>query len=89
DIAHNIKMLKTLREKSKHCSALVALHDLNLGLRYFDHILLLSRGVILYSGPPDELFHNNLLDRAFGVKFLRIATENGHFLYPEPSGTPL
>lgn len=54
------------RERGSIC--LVALHDLNLALRYCDQIVLLTEGRVLAAGPSTATLTPDLLRRAYGVE---------------------
>ena len=82
DIGHHLQMLDTFKENSKRCLVVVCMHDLNLGLRYFDIIIFLDLGRVVYLGGPDELVRSNLMDKKFNVDFFKIKTEAGWSLQP-------
>ena len=47
--------------------ALIAMHDINLALRFSDHIVVLAEGRILASGVAATALEPEILARAFGV----------------------
>lgn len=49
-------------------SAIVAIHDLSLAMRFCDRLIVLSHGQCVGSGNPAELMNSGVLSRAFGVE---------------------
>ncbi len=49
---------------------IAALHDLNLAVRFFDHLLLLAGGRILAAGTAAEVITPPLIKEAYGVEAL-------------------
>ena len=56
-------------------SALMAIHDLNLALRFSDTFLLLRSGTVLARGGP-EVISAETIEEAYGVK-VRVEGNNG------------
>lgn len=54
--------------KELGCTALCALHDLNLAAQYCDRIYVLNHGRIVKEGTPEEVITEDLLQDVFGVK---------------------
>ena len=48
--------------------ALIAVHDLNLALRFCDRIVVLGQGRVLASGRPADVLTPALLRTAYGVR---------------------
>jgi len=70
DLRWQLRVLNTVRELTRRtgCSALVAIHDLNLALRFCNHILVLGGGRLLAAGEPQATLDAALLRRAYGVE---------------------
>ncbi|MDR1040836.1 MAG: ABC transporter ATP-binding protein [Deltaproteobacteria bacterium] len=83
DVRHNLDMLSSLRKRSAGSLVLVAIHDLNLAVRFFSRIVVLSEGRVAFDGPPARLLAERVLDAIFGVSFLRAEVRGGFLLYPE------
>lgn len=65
DIDHQIEILDLLRglNKEKAITIVMALHDINLAIRYSDEIILLNKGTKLAMGRPEEIItEGNLQD---------------------------
>ena len=58
-------------------------HDLNLAARFADHVVLMSRGRVLASGPPRDVLTPELVDAAFGVRPVVYEDDGGrvHLLF--------
>jgi iron complex transport system ATP-binding protein len=68
DLAHQIALLKTLRQIAKLGSTvMIVLHDINLALRFAEHVVLLFDGRVLSSGTPLEVFSTDNMKTAFQV----------------------
>ena len=69
DLAHSIDVLSLVRrlrdEEGK--TIVMVLHDLNLAVRYADHLLVMGEGRIAATGTPDEVMDADLLRDVFGL----------------------
>ena len=62
DIAHGIALLRALREHARQgIGVLAILHDLNLGARFADRVLLLSEGQTAAAGSPGDVMTSSML----------------------------
>jgi len=64
-----------LRERNRnHGTTVVAvLHDLNLAVRFSDHLVLLGSNGLVDVGSPEQVMTEANLDEAFGLKSMIIA----------------
>ncbi len=78
DLRWQMLALSTVREAIKDSDgiALIALHDINLALRFCDRIVVLGEGTVLADG-PSEVVNPDLLLRAYRVKARCEATASG------------
>ena len=68
DLRYQLEVLRTLRALARDGAIVVAaIHDLTLAARFFDRIVLLSRGNAV-AGPPEEVLEAGALSEAFGVE---------------------
>ncbi|MCV2403753.1 ABC transporter ATP-binding protein [Marinomonas sp. C2222] len=69
DLNWQIQVLETVRNevKKNQSTAVLVCHDINLALRYCDHILLLNQGQLLSSGLPKECLTPDTLAKAYQV----------------------
>jgi len=70
DLRWQLQVLETVRAltRSHQTVGLIAIHDLNLALRFCDHIIVLGNGRLLAAGDPAEAFNAETLRRAYGVE---------------------
>jgi iron complex transport system ATP-binding protein len=70
DLRWQLHVLETVRALTRrHRSiGLIAIHDLNLALRFCDRIVVLGNGSLLAAGDPAEVFDTDVLRRAYGVE---------------------
>jgi iron complex transport system ATP-binding protein len=70
DIKHQLEILNILRclSQSKHCSVIVAMHDLNLASRFSDRLLILKQGCIFAVGTPESVLTEENIESVYGVK---------------------
>lgn len=70
DIKHQLEILCMLRglAQSKHCSVIVAMHDLNLASRFSDRMLILKQGRIFAVGTPASVLTEENIESVYGVK---------------------
>lgn len=82
DIGHNLHMLETFKAIGDRALVIVCLHDLNLGLRFFDRVAVMKDGRVAYFGETDELVEGGLLNDVFEIEFVKIKTEVSWMLQP-------
>lgn len=70
DIKHQLEILHILRSlaQTKHCSVIMAMHDLNLASRFSDRMLMLKKGCIFAVGTPDAVLTEENIEAVYGVK---------------------
>lgn len=66
DIQYQLEVLDIL--KSIGCTALCALHDLNLAAQFCDRIYVLKDGRIVCEGTPDQVLTPERIEEVYGVK---------------------
>lgn len=82
DLRHQIETMKIMRGivRSDNCGMIIALHDLNLALRYSDKILMLKDKKIYSYGTPDEIITPRSIKDVYGVEAEIIRNERGPFV---------
>ncbi len=69
DFRHRAEIMRCLRELAEAGNAVfVVLHDLNLSMRFADRVLVMDRGKIVLSGPPQAVLTPENLARVFGIE---------------------
>ncbi|KUN77996.1 ABC transporter ATP-binding protein [Streptomyces griseoruber] len=69
DLAHAIDVLDLVSDlQGSGCTVVMVLHDLNLAVRYSDHLVVMRSGSILAQGHPSDVITAELLHAAFGLR---------------------
>lgn len=70
DIRHQLEVLEIVNNlvKERKMSAVIALHDLNLGARYTDTMVMLREGRIFSAGKAEDLYTPKMIEEVYGVK---------------------
>lgn len=71
-----LRLIKSIVKKNAY-SAVIAIHDLNMAMRYCDRILLLDKGKMRAFGRPDEVMTEKNIRDTYGIK-IEFVTRNGH-----------
>lgn len=69
DLATSVDILELVRKLRRELNRTVVmvLHDLNLAVRYSDHLVVMNQGRILASGSPQDVITSELLKQAFSL----------------------
>jgi len=70
DLNRQIAVLDFVREEAARRGTLVvvALHDLNLALRFTDRLVMVGHGALQAEGAPEDTLSPDLLARVYGVE---------------------
>lgn len=70
DINHQIEILNLLKRlnKEKGTTIILVIHDINLGVRFSDEVIMLDRGKILGKGKPEEVITKDNIQLAYNLK---------------------
>lgn len=70
DLRWQLNVLETVRAITREDNAicLMAIHDINLALRFCDQLVVLGGGGVLAAGRPEMVMDATLLRRAYGVE---------------------
>ncbi|CAA0103176.1 Fe(3+) dicitrate transport ATP-binding protein FecE [BD1-7 clade bacterium] len=70
DLHWQLNVLQAIREEvdQRDAIACVASHDLNLSLRFCDHVLMLAKGRVLAFGAPTDVLTPERLKMAYGIE---------------------
>ncbi|MEZ5954606.1 MAG: ABC transporter ATP-binding protein [Hyphomonas sp.] len=69
DISQQLSLMDVLKqEAAAGRTVLVALHDLDLAVRFCSRIVVLHEGQVEADGVPDAVLENELLARVFGIR---------------------
>lgn len=69
DLAHAVDVLDLVDDLHESgCTVVMVLHDLNLAVRYSDHLVVMREGSILAQGHPRDVVTAELLHQAFELR---------------------
>jgi len=80
DLRWELEVLQALQQHARQEGSLclIALHDVNLALRYCDDALLFENGRLLAAGPIETVTTEAALSQTYGVQVRREQTLSGH-----------
>lgn len=69
DLRHQLEALRMVRQHADETgiSAIVAIHDINLALRFADKAAVIARGELIAFGPPETVVTAPLIERVYDV----------------------
>ena len=83
DPRYALEVLALLRRLAREAtSAVVILHDLNEAAAVADRVAVLGEGRLLAYAKPDDALDPQILERAFGVAFDRLAVDGSIRVLP-------
>jgi iron complex transport system ATP-binding protein len=82
DIRHRIDVVRSLVQRGTYRLCIVVMHDLDLAFRFFEKVAVMDRGRIVASGHAQDIFDDDRLDAAFGVRFERLKAGRHSLLRP-------
>jgi ABC-type multidrug transport system ATPase subunit len=70
DLRWQLTVLETVRRiaDAERSICVIAIHDINLALRFCDHVVVLGHGRVLASGPPTHALDSAVLRDAYGIE---------------------
>ncbi|WP_022765204.1 ABC transporter ATP-binding protein [Butyrivibrio sp. XPD2006] len=70
DIAYQVEILDCLAalNKAKKTTIVAILHDINLSIRYADHIFAMKRGRLIAEGEPKDIITTGLMKDVYGME---------------------
>ncbi len=82
DLRHQLETVATMREivRRENSGMIIALHDLNLALRYTDKVLLLKDGEMYAYGTPEEVLTTESVRDVYGVDAEFVENAKGRFI---------
>ena len=78
DIRHQLEVMHIIKSlvSERGISTVMAIHDLNLALRYADRVIVLNGGHIIAAGDPVSVFTPETIASVYGVE-AKISNDNG------------
>jgi iron complex transport system ATP-binding protein len=68
--------------RSRNGIVILVMHDINLALRFSDHLLLLFGEGLAESGPVETLATEAILSRVYNHTMRMVSTADGTWFYP-------
>ncbi|BAZ97956.1 MAG: iron ABC transporter ATP-binding protein [Dehalococcoides mccartyi] len=93
DLRHQLETLDMVKDavKKNRLLAVVAIHDLNLAVRYTDKLIMLKDGVICRIGKSQEVLTPEAIEEVYGVKTAVITYQDSKYILPisaKPGAAP-
>lgn len=88
DVAHQIEVLGLLRDtvqnsvRTRPISAIIVLHDVNMAVRFCDHVIALDSGHVVLEGGVRKLLDPEALRRIYGVPMQVINAHPSPVVHP-------
>ncbi len=84
DLKHQIEVLEITKRltKSQGASMIVALHDLNLAMKYSDKVAMLEKGKLYAYGKPEDVLTVDNIDTVYDVEALILDSVYGKYIVP-------
>ncbi|MDR2714012.1 MAG: ABC transporter ATP-binding protein [Coriobacteriales bacterium] len=81
---HDIMQLVTELNRSSGKTIVMVIHDLDLALRYSDHLAVMERGSCICTGSVEEVFASGAIEQAFNVEVCRVPSKDrvAYTLFP-------
>ncbi len=78
DIYHQIDIMEKIKQltKKRHIGVFMAIHDINLALKYSDEIIMLKKGTIQASGTPNQVINKENISKVYNI-IPEIIKQNG------------
>ena len=82
DIAHQLELMKLLRELADRGKGIVAvMHDIPMAFDFSDEITVIHNGVVPLKAPPAEMSESHFIKRIFNVEIERMANNKYRYRY--------
>jgi len=84
DIKYRLEVMELVRSvtKEQRIISIIAIHDVHLASLYADKVVLLSNGVIVAAGRPEDVFREELIESVYGVKVQIINIDDRRIVIP-------
>jgi len=89
DLKYQLEVMQLLCQivKEKNMGIVVAIHDLNLALRFSDRVVMMQNGTVFCSGLPDKVMNQDNIRTVYGVNVESFSNQGYNYLYPVSSIT--
>jgi len=82
DLRHQFETLERMQKlvHENNSGMLIALHDLNLAVKFADYVILLKDGKIYGNGKPEDVLTSEAVRDVYGVESEIVKNEKGRFV---------
>ncbi|MGN1045290.1 MAG: ABC transporter ATP-binding protein, partial [Candidatus Methanomethylophilaceae archaeon] len=83
DLRHQLDTLRLMRSviRDRGSSMIIALHDLNLAIRYSDKVMVLKDGKVYGFGSSEEVITERMIRDVYGVESEIVEGKNGRYIH--------
>ena len=82
DVAHQLRLMEMVKNLAKEGKTIVmVLHDLSQAMQIADKIIVMKDGRIISQGNAEEVYEDQSLETAFGVKIEKLQTKEGEAVW--------
>jgi iron complex transport system ATP-binding protein len=84
DLKHQIEVLEITKRltKDQRASMVVALHDLNLAMKYSDKVAVMQKGRLYAFGKPEDVLTVENINSVYGVEAVVVESGYGKYIVP-------
>lgn len=86
DINHQVEILKLLKRMNKEngTTIILVIHDINLGIRYSDKVILLNEGKIVEMGDAEKVITKENVEMTYNINVAIERNQHTNSLYVTP-----
>jgi iron complex transport system ATP-binding protein len=84
DLKHQIEVLEITKRLTREqgVSMIMALHDLNLAMKYSDKIAIMQKGRLYAYGTPEDVLTVENINKVYGVEAVIVESGYGKYIVP-------
>ncbi|MCQ2084898.1 MAG: ABC transporter ATP-binding protein [archaeon] len=83
DLRNQLNTLRTMKRiiDKQNAGVLVALHDLNLAMKFADHVVMLKDGKVFAAGAPEEVINEDSIMAVYNVSSEIVEGRGGKYVH--------
>ena len=83
DIRHQMEVLEILKTlTAKNITIVIAIHDINMAMRYANNIMMLKEGKLFFYGGKDKITAENI-ENLYGIKVEIVPIDDSPYIIPK------
>ena len=85
DVKKQFEIMELIKSLKKEKTILMVCHDIRMGLKYADKIIVMDEGKIVKEGTNDEILSSFAIENTFGIKInkIKMGTEDDYIINME------